>query len=404
MADSRTFVIVGAGLAGGKAAETLRQEGFEGRVVLVGAEPHRPYERPPLSKDLLLGKSERDAAFVHPAGWYDEHRVELLLDTEVTGLDTARHEVTLSGGGTLAYDKLLLTTGGRPRSLDVPGGAAALTLRTLAESEAIGAMFGDGARLVIIGAGWIGLEVAAAARQRGAEVTVVELAALPLQRTLGDELAAVFRDLHVQHGVDFRFGTGIAEIRDGSTAVLSDGSEITGTAVIAAVGIAPNTALAEGAGLAVDDGILVDASLRTSDPDVYAAGDVANREHPVLGRSVRVEHWANALDGGPVAARAMLGQDATFDALPYFFTDQYDLGMEYAGYAEPGAYDRVVYRGEPGPASEFIAFWLRDNRVLAGMNVNVWDVTDQIQAIIRAGKQVDPDRLADPDVPLSDLA
>jgi 3-phenylpropionate/trans-cinnamate dioxygenase ferredoxin reductase subunit len=404
VADSRTFVIVGASLAGGKAAETLRNEGFDGRVVLIGAEPERPYERPPLSKDLLLGKGEREQVFLHPAEWYAEHDIELRLGTTVTAIDPAAREVRTDDGERIGYDKLLLATGSTVRGLDIPGIDTALTLRTLADSERIGAVLTDGARLVVVGAGWIGLEVAAAARQHGAEVTVVELAALPLQRVLGDELATVFRDLHAAHGVDFRFGRSVAEIRPGAV-LLDDGTELPADAVVVGVGIRPTTELAEAAGLAVDNGILVDAALRSSDPNIYAAGDVANHDHPVLGHRVRVEHWANALNGGPAAARAMLGQDGGYDAVPYFFSDQYDLGMEYAGHVEPGGYDRVVYRGTPGPQSEFVAFWLdADDRVLAGMNVNVWDVSDAIQALVRAGDPVDVARLTDPDVPLDELA
>jgi 3-phenylpropionate/trans-cinnamate dioxygenase ferredoxin reductase subunit len=406
---NRTFVIVGASLAGGKAAEALRHEGYDGRVVLVGAEPERPYERPPLSKDLLLGKSIRDQAFLHPEPWYVEHDIELRLATRATVIDRAAHEVELAGGERIGYDKLLLATGSVVRRLDVPGADAdgVLSLRTLADSERIGGVLREGARLVVVGAGWIGLEVAAAGRAHGAEVTVVEQAALPLQQVLGDELAAVFRDLHLGHGVDFRFGASVAEFRtDGgrvSGVVLGDGTELPADAVVVGVGIRPATELAEAAGLAVDNGVLTDAGMRTSDPDIYAAGDVANRDHPVLGRRIRVEHWANALNGGPAAARAMLGGDADYHDVPYFYTDQYDLGMEYAGYVEPGGYEAVVYRGTPGPAEEFIAFWTSGGRVLAGMNVNVWDVSEAIQALVRSGKPIDPARLADPDVPLTDL-
>jgi 3-phenylpropionate/trans-cinnamate dioxygenase ferredoxin reductase component len=411
---NNTFVIVGASLTGGKAAETLRNEGYQGRVVLIGAEPERPYERPPLSKDMLLGKASREQAFLHPEQWYAEHDIELRLATRVTGIDRAGHQVALQGGERIGYDALLLATGSTVRRLPVPGADAdgVLSLRTLAESERIGGMLREGARLVVVGAGWIGLEVTAAARTHGAAVTVVEQADLPLQRVLGDELAAVFRDLHLQHGVDFRFGSTVREFRtDGGAGggrvtgvLLGDGTELPADAVVLGVGITPATELAEAAGLAVDNGVLTDASMRTSDPDIYAAGDVANREHPVLGRRVRVEHWANALNGGPAAARAMLGRDAGFDDLPYFYTDQYELGMEYAGYVEPGEYDQVVYRGEPGPAGEFIAFWTAGGRVLAGMNVNVWDVSDDIQALIRSGRPVKEDMLADPEVPLADLA
>jgi 3-phenylpropionate/trans-cinnamate dioxygenase ferredoxin reductase subunit len=239
---------------------------------------------------------------------------------------------------------------------------------------------------------------------------VVELDQLPLRQALGDEVATVFADLHRAHGVSLRFGIGVREFRGSAGAltsvVLDDGSELPADVAIIGVGVTPATELAEAAGLAVDNGIVTDASLRTSDPDVYAAGDVASFAHPVLGRRIRVEHWSNALNGGPVAARAMLGEPVVHDRLPYFFSDQYDLGMEFAGWVEPGGYDRVVFRGDVA-AREFLAFWVKDGRVLAGMNVNIWDVQDQIQALVRAGyagTAVDPVRLADPQVPLSDLA
>jgi 3-phenylpropionate/trans-cinnamate dioxygenase ferredoxin reductase subunit len=403
-----TFVIVGASLAGAKAAETLREQGFGGRVVLIGAEAELPYERPPLSKDLLLGKGEREQVFVHPPAWYDEHQIELRLGSPATAIDRAAREVEVAGER-VGYDKLLLTTGSTVRSLQVPGADAdgVRYLRTLAESERLAEVLRPGARLVVVGAGWIGLEVAAAGRERGAEVVVVEQAGLPLQRVLGDEMGGVFADLHREHGVDLRFGTTVGEIRAGggrvSGVVLSDGSELPADAVVVGVGIRPATELAEAAGLEVDNGVLVDSSLRSSDPDIYAAGDVANSYRPLLGRRIRVEHWANALAGGKVAARAMLGEDVVFDEVPFFYTDQYDLGMEYAGYAPPGEYDEVVLRGEPTGSRELVAFWLSGGRVLAGMNVNVWDVTDDIQALIRSGRPVDRDKLADPDVPLTEL-
>jgi 3-phenylpropionate/trans-cinnamate dioxygenase ferredoxin reductase subunit len=402
---------VGGGLAGAKAAETLRGEGFTGRVVLIGDETERPYERPPLSKDYLLGKAERDSIYVHPADWYEGNDVSLRLRTTVTGLDRAAHEVTLDDGSRLGYAKLLLTTGSSPRRLDVPGGPldGVHYLRRASDSDQIKEAFRAASRVAVIGAGWIGLETAAAARSHGAEVTVVEIDSLPLHRVLGTEVGQVFADLHRSHGVEFRFGAQVAEFVGGGgllTSVrLADGTELPADLAIVAVGIRPNTELAETAGLVVGDGITVDAALRTSDPDIYACGDVAYMENPLLNRSIRVEHWANALDGGPAAAKAMLGQDIVYDKVPYFFTDQYDLGMEYAGYVEPGEHDQVVFRGDVA-AREFIAFWVKDGRVLAGMNVNVWDVQDDIQALVRAGyagKAVDLSRLADPEVPLGDL-
>jgi 3-phenylpropionate/trans-cinnamate dioxygenase ferredoxin reductase component len=400
-----TFVIVGASLAGAKAAEALREEGFGGQVVLIGQERHYPYERPPLSKDYLQGNAERDVIFVHEDGWYAEHSVDLRLSTAVTAIDRARHEVTLASGEGVGYDKLLLATGAMPRLLPVPGASVegVLYLRSVDDSERIREILPSASRVVIVGAGWIGLEVAAAARIAGAEVMILEAAELPLLRVLGPEVAAVFARLHREHGVDFRFRASVAEIlvSDGRTSGvrLADGTEVGADAVIIGIGVAPAVQLAEAAGLEVRDGVVTDAALRTSDPDIYAAGDVARAFHPMLGTHIRVEHWANALNQPAAAARAMLGQDVTYDRLPFFFTDQYDLGMEYTGYVEPGGYDRVVFRGDVGKR-EFIAFWLSQYRLLAGMNVNVWDVSGQIGRLISAGNPVDPDRLADPAVPL----
>lgn len=402
------FVIVGAGLAGAKAAEALRAQGYTGELVLLGSEPHLPYERPPLSKGYLAGKSDKDGMAVHPADWYPEHNVDLRRDTTATALDPGAHTVTLSDGSTLGYAKLLLATGSRPRQLPLPGVDAegVLTLRNVEDSDQIRQTIGSAKRLVVIGAGWIGLEVTAAAREAGVAVTVLESLELPLLRVLGPELGKVFADLHAAHDVDLRFGASVAEIAvsDGRAVgvKLADGSTIPADAVLVAIGAAPNVELAQQAGLAVDNGVLVDASLRTSDPDVFAVGDIAAQAHPLLNRQVRVEHWANALNQPAVAATGMLGGDASYDALPYFFTDQFDLGMEYVGIAEPGDYDQVVFRGDVGKR-EFVAFWLSGGKVLAGMNVNVWDVTDDVKALIRSGRTVDPARLADPSVPLGEV-
>ncbi|GAA3059161.1 FAD-dependent oxidoreductase [Streptomyces roseofulvus] len=413
----QTFVIVGGGLAGAKAAETLRAEGFNGRVILIGDERDHPYERPPLSKDYLLGKKDRDSALVHEPAWYAAHDVELRLGQTVTAVDRDAHTVRLGDGTVIHYDKLLLATGSEPRRLDIPGtGLAGVHhLRRLSHSERLRdelkALGRDNGHLVIAGAGWIGLEVAAAARTYGAEVTVVEADPTPLHRVLGPELGQLFADLHTEHGVRFHFGARITEITGQDGMVLAvrtdDGEEHPAHAVLIAIGAAPRAALAENAGLALVDradggGVAVDASLRTSDPDIYAAGDVAAFDHPFLHHRIRVEHWANALNGGPAAARAMLGQEVSYDRIPYFFTDQYDLGMEYSGWAPPGSYDQVVVRGDTGKR-EFIAFWLREGRVTAGMNVNVWDVTEPIQKLIRSRATVDPDALCDPSVALESL-
>ncbi|MEV5975820.1 FAD-dependent oxidoreductase [Streptomyces sp. NPDC052114] len=412
----QTFVIVGGGLAGAKAAETLRSEGFTGRVILIGDERDHPYERPPLSKGYLLGKEDRDSVFVHEPGWYAQADVELHLGQTVVAIDRAAKAVRLGDGTVIHYDKLLLVTGAEPRRLDVPGtGLAGVHhLRRLAHADrlrhVLAALGRDNGHLVIAGAGWIGLEVAAAAREYGAEVTVVEPEATPLHSVLGPEVGQMFADLHAEHGVRFHFGARLTEITGQDGMVLAartdDGEEHPAHDVLAAIGAAPRTALAESAGLDLVDrehggGIAVDTALRTSDPDIHAAGDVAALHHPLFGR-LRVEHWANALNGGPAAARAMLGRDVTYDRVPYFFSDQYDVGLEYSGWAPPGTYDQVVIRGDAGKR-EFIAFWLSDGQVLAGMNVNVWDVTEPIQQLIRRGARPDPDALADPSTPLASL-
>jgi NADPH-dependent 2,4-dienoyl-CoA reductase/sulfur reductase-like enzyme len=411
----QTFVIVGAGLAGAKAAEALRSEGFTGRVILIGDERDHPYERPPLSKGFLIGNEDRDSVFVQPAAWYAEHDVELHLGQPVVSLDREAKTVTLGDGSALQYDKLLLATGAEPRRLDIPGTdlAGVHHLRRLAHAERLKGVLAslgrENGQLVIAGAGWIGLEVAAAARGYGAEVTVIEPEPTPLHSVLGPELGEVFAELHREHGVRFHFGARLTGItgQDGMvmSVITDDGEEHPAHDVLAAIGAAPRTALAEAAGIAMAErsaggGIAVDSRLRTSDPDIFAAGDVANAEHPLLGGRLRVEHWANALNSGPVAARNMLGKDLPYDRVPYFFTDQYDLGMEFSGHAAPGTYDQVIARGDVGKR-QFIAFWLSEGRVLAGMNVNVWDVTDTIQKLIRSGARVDPDLLADPSVPLA---
>jgi 3-phenylpropionate/trans-cinnamate dioxygenase ferredoxin reductase component len=402
-----TFVIVGGGLAGAKAAETLRGEGFDGRVVVVGAESENPYERPPLSKGYLTGKAERESAFVHEATWYDANDVEVRSAVQATALDPAGHRLDLDTGESLAYTRLLLTTGASPRRLPVPGAdlQGVHYLRTLADADHLrDALAGGGRRVLVVGAGWIGLEVTAAARGYGNDVTVVEPQPTPLYGVLGAQMGEHFARLHRANGVDLRTGTGVRGFAGDSGSVtsvlLDDGAEQPADLVVVGVGAAPNTDLAVGAGLDVDNGVRTDAALRTSAPDVFAAGDVASSFHPLYGRHVRVEHWANALNGGPAAARSMLGQEVSYDRVPYFFTDQYDLGMEYSGLNDRDA--PVVTRGDPADG-EFIAFWLSGGRVQAGMNVNVWDVTGPIQELVRSGREVPVERLTDPAVPLEDL-
>jgi len=403
-----TYVIVGAAMAGAKAAETLREEGFGGSVVLLGEEQERPYERPPLSKGYLLGKEEKSSIYVHEEGWYAENAVDLRLGVTVTALDVGARQVALAGGGTVGYDRLLLATGAAPRRLSVPGAdlEGVVYLRRVGDSERLAETLRGRLRVVIVGAGWIGLEVAAAAREFGCEVTVVEAEAGALHRQVGPELGGMFTELHREHGVVFRFGESVTEMRGagGKVAAVSTstGAVLDAELVVVGIGAVPATRLAADAGLDVANGVICDAGLRTSAHEVFAAGDVANAFHPLYGKHVRVEHWANALNGGPAAARSMLGQGVSYDAVPYFFSDQYDLGMETAGLPEPGSYDQIVYRGDR-EGREFIAFWLSSGAVVAGMNVNVWDVSDDIQALIRTRRRVEEARLADPSVPIPDL-
>ena len=401
-----TFVIAGASLAGAKAAETLRDEGFDGEIVLLGTELELPYERPPLSKGYLLGQDERASIYVHPEEWYAEHHVDLRLGVTVTAIDRAASAVVTSGPGgtqTLPYDKLLLATGASPRRLTFPGSdrPEVLYLRTAADSERLREALKSGPRVTVAGAGWIGLETAAAARHYDCPVTVLEPQPGALHDQLGPELGATFADLHRSHGVEFRFGERAEEFRPGLV-VTSAGAEVPADLLIVGIGAAPNDQLAAEAGLETSNGVLTDEALRTADGNIFAAGDVANSFNPLLGRRIRVEHWSNALDGGPAAARSMLGQPVVYDKVPYFYSDQYDLGMECAGLPSPGSYDEIAYRGDRA-GLEFIAFWLSGGRVVAGMNVNVWDVNDDIQSLIRSARPVDLARLTNPDIPLAEL-
>jgi len=405
MSTPQTFVIAGASLAGAKAAETLRAEGFEGRVVLVGEEPVRPYERPPLSKAYLRGEVGFAAAAVHAEGFYESSDIELLTSTTVRHLDPVGMSVTLDPGGDLAYDGLLLSTGATPRTLSVPGAdlAGIHYLRSLSSCDALRAALGEASRLVVVGGGWIGSEVAASARQMGTEVALVETASVPLERVLGTEVGAMFRDLHSDHGVELHLGVGVEGFRGQGSAeevVLADGTAVAGDLFVVGVGVTPRTELVRDVGVKLDNGIVVDEYLSTEVPGIWAAGDVANAFHPLFGVHIRLEHWSAALNQGPAAAQNMLGHRVAYQKVPYFFSDQYDLGMEYSGFATH--WDDVVYRGSKEDR-EVIVFWLDQGRVVAGMNVNVWDVAGDIAALVEAKKPVDPERLADVSVELSAL-
>ena len=374
-----SIVIVGAGLAGGTAATELREQGYDGPVVLLGAEHHPPYERPPLSKGYLLGNDPLEDAFVHPREWYAEHDVDLRTGVEATSLDIDAHVVTTTAGD-VTYERLLLATGAEPRRLTAveDAGVPVAYLRTIEDSDRLKAAFGEGRRIAVVGAGWIGLEVAAAAREAGSDVTVFETADLPLLRVLGPTVAEVFADLHREHGVDLRLGASVTpdDLRDADL-------------VVAGIGVAPRLDLARSGGLAVDDGVLVDAGLHTSHaergtrvPSVLAVGDIASHAHPVLGRRIRVEHWDTAINQAKTAAHNLAGGDEAYDAMPYFFTDQYDLGMEYVGHGR--AEDEVVVHGDLA-GKTFRAFWIREGRVVAAMHANDWDATDDLRAAVASG-------------------
>ncbi|MEO8966677.1 MAG: FAD-dependent oxidoreductase [Solirubrobacteraceae bacterium] len=403
--SKQTFIIAGASLAGAKAAEELRERGFDGRVLLIGAEPERPYERPPLTKDYLRGDSPREKAYVHDEGFYAQHQIELFTGATVTAIDAGASRVTLADDRELGFDRLLLTTGAEPRRIQIPGADldGVYYLRTLADCDLLRERLDAGGHVVVVGAGWIGSEFAASARQRGLDVTVIDPLKLPNERIFGPEIGSFYRDVHTQHGVELMLGEGVQAFEgDGRVTRLrtADGRTVDCDFAVVGIGVVPRVELAQQAGLEVDNGVLVNEQLQTSAPRVFAAGDIARAWHPFFGERIRVEHWSNALNQGPAAARAMLGEPVSYDRVPYFFSDQYDVGMEYSGHAPQ--WDEVVFRGDRA-GGEFIAFWLKDGRVIAGMNVNVWDVNEHVQTLIRSRQAVDVAALIDPDTPLESL-
>jgi len=381
---------------------------------MVGSEPQRPYLRPPLSKDYLRGDAGLEKVYVHDESFYEAHAIELRTSTTVERVEPASSEVLLAGGERLRYDRLLLSTGAQPRQLSIPGAQLGeiYYLRSLTDSERLRERLARGGRVTVVGAGWIGCEVAASARQMGLEVTVIDPGSVPLEHVLGAEVGAIYQEIHTDHGVTMLPDTHVESFEGAGTVQrvrTAGGRAIKCDFVVVGVGATPNTELATGTRIEVNNGIVCDEFLQTAVEGVFAAGDVANARHPLYG-PLRVEHWANALHQGPVAARNMLGggdpsdrvldHPVAYDRIPYFYSDQYDVGMEYTGHATD--WDEVVFRGDV-KGRQFIAFWLKDQRILAGMNVNVWDLTDQIQALVRSRLRVDRDRLADPDTPLTEL-
>ncbi|HEX3804280.1 MAG TPA: FAD-dependent oxidoreductase [Solirubrobacteraceae bacterium] len=403
--SDQTFVILGASLAGAKAAEELRERGFDGRVVLIGTEEELPYERPPLSKDYLRGESARDGMRVHDQAFYEDQEIDLRLGTTATAIDPAAGRIELGRRGELQFDILLLTTGSSPRRLQLPGAEldGIHYLRTIADCDAIRARFEQGGHVAVVGGGWIGSEVAASARQRGLDVTLILAESLPNVQVFGEKIGQFYRDVHARQGVELVLGDGATAFEgEGSVARVrtESGRVVECDFVVVGAGVTPNVELGQRAGLDTENGILANPRLQTSAPNVFVAGDVADHWHPFYEKRVHVEHWANALNQGPAAARSMLGDKPPYDELPYFFSDQYDVGMEYSGLSDPS--DRVVIRGD-FDGGEFIAFWLRDGLVTAGMNINVWDVNEHVQALIRTRKPVNVATLTDTDVPLESL-
>jgi 3-phenylpropionate/trans-cinnamate dioxygenase ferredoxin reductase component len=408
MSEPTSYVVVGGGLAGAKAAEAIRGTDADGRITLVGAESRRPYERPDLSKAVLLGKKSADELYVHDEGWYAENSVDLVLGQRVTALDREGRTVTLADGRELGYDRLLLATGAEPRQLNVPGADldGVHYLRTTEDNAALAAALKAGGSLVVVGAGWIGLEVAAAAREHGLDVTVVEPQPTALYGVMGQAVGEIWAELHRSHGVDVRTGLQVKAIHEAggraAGVVLDDGQVVDADVVVVGVGAAPNLELAKAAGLVADGGVPVDTRLRTEDPNIWAAGDIALAQNTWAGRALRVEHWANAKNQGAFAGRSMAGAEDEWGDPPYFYTDQYDAGMEYWGWADPRV-DTAVVRGKPEEGA-YVVVWLSpDGQVDAAMHVNQWDDADAVKALVQAKLTLDPARFTDLDVALSDL-
>jgi 3-phenylpropionate/trans-cinnamate dioxygenase ferredoxin reductase component len=398
--------IIGGSLAGASAAFALRDAGFTGSVTLVGEERHRPYERPPLSKGYLRGEEAADKADVRPAADYATHDIELIAGHRAVTIDRDARTVELDDDRQLRYDALILATGASPRRLSVTRGylPGVHYLRTRDQADALRAAAASASRIVVIGGGWIGTEAAASLRQMGGDVTLVTNLDHPLERVLGPEVGAIYGELHRANGVRIVPGHAIALVGDDRVCGvrLGDGQVLPADVVVAGVGAVPRVGLALRSGLATSEGaIAVDAHLRTSDPAIFAAGDVAAAFHPRYGRRIRVEHWDNAREQGATAARNVLGAREIYDRVPYFYSDQFDLGMEVRGRTLGS--DRAVLRGDPS-RREFLAFWLSEGRVVAAMNANIWDAGDQLAAMVAGGVQIAPERLADDGVPIAAMA
>jgi 3-phenylpropionate/trans-cinnamate dioxygenase ferredoxin reductase subunit len=399
----RRVVIVGANLTGGTAAAALREAGFDGEVILIGEEPHPPYERPPLSKEYLRGEQPFEKGLVRPEGWFEEQGIETRFGVRAERVDPREGVVALQGGERVPYHALLLATGGRPRTLPGPPGDRVLYLRTIEDAERIRAHLEAGSHLVIVGGGFIGAEVAASARMLGLGVTVLERHEAPLVRAIGPEIGRVYAEIHREHGVDLRTGEGVEGVQETAEGVVvrtTTGAVIEGDVVVVGVGIQPNVELAEAAGLEVDNGIAVDEFCRTSVEGIFAAGDVANHYHPVFGRRIRVEHYDNALKQGTAAARNMLEQDEVFDDPHWFWSDQYEYNLQYAGFAHE--WDEIVVRGSLEDR-DFVAFYLKDGVILAALGLNRGGDVRRAMKLIQMKVSPDPMLLRGQDVDLRAL-
>jgi 3-phenylpropionate/trans-cinnamate dioxygenase ferredoxin reductase subunit len=405
MAEFDSIVVVGAGQAGAWTVDTLRREGFKGRIVLIGEEAHVPYERPPLSKGILAGRQEPDSCHLHGRRHYHEIGVELVLGVRAERLDREGQKVELSNGEAVAYDRLVLATGSRVRRLSLPGVEfpGVCYLRTLDESLALGARLRDGARVVLVGGGYIGMEVAATARGRGCRVTVVELQERVMARVVPDEIGRYLEAVHRDQGAEILTGLGVEgfERRGEDLAVLTgDGRALAADAIVVGIGIQPNVELAQDAGLEVDDGVLVDEFGRSSDPHILAAGDVARHFNPLLGRRVRLESWQNAQNQAIAVARGLCGGSAPYGEVPWFWSDQYDLNIQIAGL--PEAWGTIVVRGEMAEG-KFIAINLEDGLVTGAVAVNAPRDLRFARRLIETKRPVTAEVLADISVPLKKL-
>lgn len=403
MAEEFGTVVIGAGIGGGTVVESLRDAGYAGSIALVGADPAAPYYRPDLSKKVMLEGSDPADSALRGEEWYSAHDVSTFFGTAVTGIDPSSQTVTLDDGQQLNYGQAILATGSTPRTLDVPGAQLANihTLRDSGDAVAIRSQFGDGKKVAVIGGGWIGLEVAAAAKTQGCDVTVIlHTDAPPLASVLGGELGAYFEELHQKNGVNFLREADTTSFTgsDSVEAVETSAGSVPADLVVVGIGADPAVDLAASAGLKTDNGVVVDEQMRTSDGSVLAIGDIANAQNVLRDERLRVDHWDNAVRQAEVAASTITGGERVEDWQPYFYTDQFDLGMEYVGLGS--ADDEVVIRGDTA-GGEFIVFWLRDGRVSAAMNVNVWDYGDELRALI--GKEVSAERLRDEQVPVGEL-